>query len=91
MSMRMPQPLRPLPHQLYRFADLKQRQIVESCAQLKKLVERDGFPPGFILSPQIRAWRADDIERWLASRPTAQIKPRGRAKALVEKASAKQR
>jgi hypothetical protein len=78
------EPLRPLPHQLYRFNDLKQRRIVESRAQLKKMVERDGFPPGFILTPQIRAWRADEIEQWLASRPTEQIEARGRAKALKE-------
>ena len=66
--------LKPLPHQLYRFNDLKER-------------ERDGFPPGFILSPQCRAWRAEDIERWLASRSTEQIPARGRAKELVEKAA----
>ena len=80
----------PEPHQLYRYADLVKLNIVNSRAQLAKMIARDGFPSGFILSPQIRAYRASDVERWLASRPTAQIKTRGRAKALVEKAAEKQ-
>jgi len=84
----MADPNTTLPHQLYRFADLEKRKIVTSRAQLAKMIERDGFPTGFILTPQTRAWRVEDIERWLASRPTEQIKPRGRAKALVEKAAA---
>ena len=85
------EPLRLLPHQLYRFADLVERKILTNRAQLKKMIERDGFPLGSNSTPQTRAWRAEDIERWPASRPTEQIKPRGRAgpEALVDKASAK--
>ena len=32
------EPLRPLPHQLYRFDDLKQREIVNNRAQLEKMI-----------------------------------------------------
>jgi hypothetical protein len=33
--------------------------------------EQYGFPSGFLLGANTRAWRAADIEAWLASRPTA--------------------
>jgi predicted DNA-binding transcriptional regulator AlpA len=79
----------PLPQlQLYRFSDLVALNILTSRAQLAKMIKCDGFPKGVLLSPQMRAWRASDVEAWLASRPT-EIKPRGRAKKLVEQAAAK--
>jgi hypothetical protein len=52
-----------------RFADLKARGIVGNWVTLKRWVEREGFPPGIQLAPHTRAWREDEIEAWLASRP----------------------
>ena len=54
-----------------RFADLKQAGIVNSWPMLKRRIERDGFPPGRMLGPNTRAWDEAEVERWLASRPTA--------------------
>ena len=36
---------------LLRYADLNDRQIVKSRAQLKNLIEKYGFPPGRMLGP----------------------------------------
>jgi predicted DNA-binding transcriptional regulator AlpA len=55
---------------LLRFKHLKQRRIVENWPQLKRLVERHGFPPGIYLSPNTRAWPEDEVDRWLESRPS---------------------
>jgi len=56
---------------LLRFPDLKERQIVSSWPQLRRMVRDYGFPAGILLGPNSRAWREEDIEEWLASRPTA--------------------
>jgi hypothetical protein len=54
------------------------------------MIDGGGFPPGMMLSPNIRAWRLDEIELWLSSRPTARkvspptSKPRGRKRRVVE-------
>jgi Prophage CP4-57 regulatory protein (AlpA) len=63
-----------------RFADLRDRGIVNSWPMLRRRIERDGFPPGRMLGPNTRAWSEQEIERWLASRPTAGPAPRGAAK-----------
>jgi hypothetical protein len=54
-----------------RFPDLKARGIVNNWAQLKNLVGQYGFPAGQLLSPNVRAWRADRVQAWLDSRPAA--------------------
>jgi predicted DNA-binding transcriptional regulator AlpA len=65
-----------------RFYDLKKRGIVKSWAQLDNLIEKYDFPPGRMLSPNTRAWdEEEEIEPWLASRPTEGPAPRGAAKA----------
>jgi hypothetical protein len=72
-----------------RFRDLQNRQIVDSWAQLRNLIEKYGFPPGHMLGPNTRAWdEEDEIEPWLQSRPTAGPEPRGAAKAALEAAAA---
>lgn len=55
---------------LLRFADLKERQIAKSWPQLRRMVQNYGFPAGLLLGPNTRAWREDEIEDWLESRPT---------------------
>jgi predicted DNA-binding transcriptional regulator AlpA len=71
-----------------RYRDLVVAGIVGSWMQLHRMILAEGFPEGIMLSANIRAWRADDIERWLASRPTARklmpagcIPTRGRRRA----------
>ena len=54
-----------------RFSDLKARGIVNSWPMLRRRVERNGFPPGRMLGENTRAWSEEEVERWLASRPTA--------------------
>jgi hypothetical protein len=58
-----------------RFKDLKERGIVANWPQLNILVERDGFPAGRLLSPNIRAWTEDEVLAWLETRPVGQPKP----------------
>ena len=60
---------------LLRFADLKQRGIVNSWPQLKRLQTEQGFPLGKMLSPNIRAWTEDEIEAWFAERPVENLTP----------------
>ncbi len=60
---------------LLRFADLKQRGIVNSWPQLKRLQIEQEFPLGKMLSPNIRAWTEDEIEAWYAERPTENLMP----------------
>jgi predicted DNA-binding transcriptional regulator AlpA len=55
---------------LLRFRDLKDRKIVQNHPTLKRWIEREGFPPGFLLGPNSRAWREEDVTAWLDSRPT---------------------
>jgi len=54
---------------LLRFSDLKARGIVGNWVTLLRWIEREGFPPGIKLGPHSRAWREDEIEAWLSSRP----------------------
>jgi len=65
---------------LLRFRDLKARGIVNSWPQLRNLQDKYGFRVGFLLGPNQRAWREDDIDAWLQSRPTDRVAPRGIAK-----------
>jgi len=52
-----------------RFADLVDAGIVRSWPQLFKLIKDDDFPVGVRLSANVRAWRLDNVQAWLSSRP----------------------
>ena len=52
-----------------RFRDLRRSGIADNWQSLGRLIEDEGFPPGVLLSPNIRAWRLDEVEQWLATRP----------------------
>ncbi len=52
-----------------RFQDLKAAGVVRNRMTLSRWIKSQGFPAGVLLGPNTRAWRADDIERWLAGRP----------------------
>jgi predicted DNA-binding transcriptional regulator AlpA len=56
---------------LLRFSDLKARRIVATWPTLRHWIEREGFPPGRKLGPNARAWTEQEINEWLAGRPTA--------------------
>ena len=53
---------------LLRFNELRARGIVTNWPSLRRLVERHGFPPGYRLGSQLRAWREDEVETWIDSR-----------------------
>jgi hypothetical protein len=75
---------------LVRFRDLKARGIVQNYPTLKRLIDCQGFPPGFRLGPNTRVWRESDVEAWLESRPSALDAPsrlRGAARMNSERAS----
>ena len=52
-----------------RFADLRERGIIASWPMLRRRIERDGFPCGVKLGPNIRAWPEHQVDEWLESRP----------------------
>jgi hypothetical protein len=55
---------------LVRFEDLRQRGIVTTWQGLRHLQAHAGFPLGRLLGPASRAWTTDEVNAWLASRPT---------------------
>ena len=67
-----------------RFDELKARGIADSWAQLASLQKHQGFPPGRLLSPQVRAWTEQEVADWLDNRPTDKAPPRGVAKKRAE-------
>jgi hypothetical protein len=73
-----------------RYRDLVEANVVNNWTQLLRLIDGEGFPAGIMLSPNIRAWRLDQVNAWLADRPTARkvpppaSKPRGRRPRVVE-------
>jgi hypothetical protein len=66
---------------LHRFPDLKQRNIVKSWTQLKRLQQHFNFPKGRMVGPNTRAWTEQEIDEWVASRPVDGPPTRGAAKA----------
>lgn len=72
-----------------RFRDLVDANIVRNWPTLLRLIDEDGFPPGVMLGRNTRAWALDEVEAWLAARPTARKVVHGRKQQHdeVEKAS----
>ena len=67
-----------LTRRVLRMRDLKARRIVNSWPALKNMVENEGFPVGFLLGRNSRAWTEEEVTAWLASRPPGDtIIPRG--------------
>ena len=56
---------------LVRFPYLQERGIADHRAQVQRLVKDHGFPPGFLLSSNVRVWEVADVEGWLARRRDA--------------------
>jgi hypothetical protein len=55
---------------LLRFRDLQDRGLAQSHAGLRHLQLHENFPLGRLLGPSTRVWTVDEINAWLASRPT---------------------
>ena len=53
---------------LLRFKHLKERRVVNNRATLGRWIKNQGFPPGFLLGPNSRAWTEDSVNAWLANR-----------------------
>jgi predicted DNA-binding transcriptional regulator AlpA len=53
-----------------RYRDIKASGIAASWQQLNRLIDEANFPRGIMLSPNIRAWKVDDIRAWLEARPS---------------------
>jgi hypothetical protein len=62
-----------------RFRDLKARGVVDSWQCLNNWIDHEGFPPGKLLGPNVRAWSEADVVAWLESRPTDRKPARVRA------------
>jgi predicted DNA-binding transcriptional regulator AlpA len=63
----------PNPKNLLRYRDLVARKIITNRMTLKRWIDGQGFPPGFILGPNTRAWFEEEIDAWVASRPRSSI------------------
>jgi predicted DNA-binding transcriptional regulator AlpA len=59
---------------LLRFPDLKQYGV-NNWPTLTRWIEREGFPAGFYLAANTRAWHKDEVDTWLANRPKADPPP----------------
>lgn len=51
-----------------RYADLVECQIISNRTTLARWIRDYGFPAGFLLGPNTRAWPADQVEAWLEAR-----------------------
>jgi predicted DNA-binding transcriptional regulator AlpA len=54
-----------------RFPDLVEKGVVQSKQTLQRLIDKEGFPPGVMITPNARSWSEDDIDNWILARPTA--------------------
>jgi hypothetical protein len=52
------------------FADLKARGVFTNRMTLKRAIDRHAFPPGRLLTPNMRRWTEAEVAAWLATRPT---------------------
>jgi hypothetical protein len=53
------------------FSELRPRGVKFCRLHLNRLVEQGMFPEPVWLSPNRKVWRAGDVDRWLATRPTS--------------------
>lgn len=63
------QEIQPLPKYV-RFHNLRSAGLVANWQQLRRLQDEAGFPIGRLLSRNTRVWTLDEVNEWLASRPT---------------------
>jgi len=56
---------------LLRFDDLVARGILSNRVTLARWIEKQGFPAGFKLGPNSRAWTQESVDKWLSDRAKA--------------------
>jgi predicted DNA-binding transcriptional regulator AlpA len=67
-----------------RFKDLVAAGIAPNWPTLLRMVTAEDFPTGVMLARNTRAWRLDEVEAWLDTRPTARkvVPPRSNKQEL---------
>lgn len=55
---------------MLRFQDLKARGILSNRMTLKRWIDHHGFPCGRMIGPNSRAWTEEEVDAWLAERPS---------------------
>jgi hypothetical protein len=53
-----------------RYSDLKARGIVKNRMTLRNWILKYGFPPGQLTGPNTRTWGEDEVDQYVATRPT---------------------
>jgi predicted DNA-binding transcriptional regulator AlpA len=53
-----------------RLKNLEERGIAKTHQAVRHMQTHHGFPVGRLLGPGTRVWTEDEINEWLASRPT---------------------
>src|SRR5262245_18918979 len=56
--------------ELLRFRHLAQYGV-HNWPTLTRWIKEEGFPPGFYLASNTRAWHKSNVDAWLANRPPA--------------------
>jgi predicted DNA-binding transcriptional regulator AlpA len=64
------------------YPGLVDKGAVNSRMTLWRMIREHGFPAGLMITPNRRVWAEDEVDAWIASRPTA--KKLGTPKAPVE-------
>jgi hypothetical protein len=59
-----------MPTKWLKFADIKERGIIDNHVTLKRRIAEDGFPSGRWFGKNDRRFPEDEVEAWLASRPS---------------------
>ena len=59
---------------LLRFRDLREYGV-NNWPTLGRWIKEEGFPTGFYLAANTRAWDKDECDTWLANRPKADPPP----------------
>jgi predicted DNA-binding transcriptional regulator AlpA len=68
---------------LIRYDELVAKGVVNSRMTLKRLIDSQNFPRGVLITPNSRAWREDEVETWIASRPAARKSSVGRRSVIL--------
>jgi predicted DNA-binding transcriptional regulator AlpA len=56
---------------LLRYSDLVERGVVASRMTLWRLIREYDFPAGKLITPNARAWDEEEVNEWIATRPSA--------------------
>ena len=65
--------------------DLEARGISSGRSQTARMVEFYDFPTGVLITPNVRGYPEDEVEKWLAARPVEAKPPGGAAKVSRER------